>query len=458
MLSSKSIYLSTNQPVFLVVDIVLFLIALGLLVPIAVLFIECSAALFPARTESWVKIVPRPRVAVLVPAHNEASGIGATLETILPQLTAQDRLVVIADNCSDDTAAVAKRCCESVALASLQSSAQIAKCYSESEVALLANSGIAQEPALSERSFGVIVVERQEPERSGKGYALDYGLRSIEEDPPDVVVMIDADCNVHQGTIERIAGLAASVGRPIQATYLMEQPANPGPKDSVSALAFMVKNLVRPSGLEQLRLPCLLTGTGMAFPWSAIENVMIASSNIVEDMQLAIDLAIAGQAPVFCQEAKVIGRLPQQQQAAKKQRKRWEHGHLQTLLTQVPKLLKAAVLKRRFDLLALALELCVPPLSLLVMIWVVVMGSSLLAGALGASWIPAIFSAAEGLLILISIVGAWAKFGRDDFPVRTLLSVPFYILWKIPLYLAFLIRPQKKWIRTERDAAETSKS
>ena len=438
---------------FLVVDIILFVIALGLLVPIAVLFLECIAALLPGRAESWVKSVPRPRVAVLVPAHNEAAGIGTTLETILPQLTDQDRLVIIADNCTDETATIAKRCCEN-------------------QIALLANAGIAQEQAPSERTLDgiaqavthtrtvpkVIVVERQDPnpEQKGKGYALDYGLRSIEEDPPDVVVMVDADCIVQQGTIEQIAGLAASVARPVQATYLMEQPANPGPKDSVSALAFMVKNLVRPSGLAQLRLPCLLTGTGMAFPWSAIVKATVASGNIVEDMQLSVDLALAGLAPVFEKEAKVIGRLPQQEQAAKSQRTRWEHGHLQTLLTQVPTLLKAAVLKRRFDLLAFALDLCIPPLSLLVMIWVACMGGSLFAGALGASWMPSVFLAIEGLLIFLSIISAWAKFGRNDFPLRTLLSVPFYILWKIPLYLAFLIRPQKKWVRTERDAVETS--
>lgn len=433
---------------FLFFDIVLFVIALGLLVPIAVLFLECSAALLPGRASSGVKSVARPKVAVLVPAHDEASGIGATLETILPQLTDLDRLVVIADNCSDETAAIAKR-------------------YCEGEVALLANSLEPQEQAQSERPFGAIaqgavpktiVVERQDSERRGKGYALDYGLRSIEENPPDVVVVVDADCIVHEGTIERIASLAASVGRPVQATYLMEQPANPGPKDSVSALAFMVKNLVRPSGLARLRLPCLLTGTGMAFPWSALASSTLASGNIVEDMQLALDLAIAGVAPVFAQEARVTGRLPQQQQAAKSQRTRWEHGHLQTLLTQVPRLLSASVHQRRFDLLALALDLCVPPLSLLVMLWAAAMGGALVAGTLGASWIPAIILAIEGLLVLISIVSAWAKFGRDDLPVLTLLAVPFYILWKIPLYLAFLVRPQTKWIRTERDAIETSES
>ncbi|HEY9903540.1 MAG TPA: glycosyltransferase family 2 protein [Candidatus Sericytochromatia bacterium] len=388
---------------------------MGLLVPISVLFVECSVALLPSRSETEAVKEPRPKVTILVPAHDEALGIGATLETLLPQLTEKDRIVVVADNCSDETAAISRR-------------------------------------------FGVTVIERQDTELLGKGYALDYGLRFIEKEPPDVVVVVDADCIVHQGTIEQIACLAVAVARPVQVTYLMEQPTNPGPKDAVSALAFMVKNLVRPSGLARLNLPCLLTGTGMAFPWSVLQNVTLASSNIVEDMQLALDLALSGSAPIFCQSGRVIGRLPAQTQAAKSQRTRWEHGHLQTLLTQVPKLFQASIRQKRFDLLALALDLCIPPLSVLVMIWVAVTGSAVFAATLGASWVPTIILVLEGLLIFISIVGAWAKFGRADLPMLTLLAVPFYVLWKIPLYFSFLLRRQTKWVRTERDAVDAPES
>ena len=400
---------------FLFVGIVLFVIALGLLVPILVLFVECSAALLPNRSETKAVKEPRPKVTILVPAHDEALGIGATLETLLPQLTEKDRIVVVADNCSDETAAISRR-------------------------------------------FGVTVIERQDTELLGKGYALDYGLRFIEKEPPDVVVVVDADCIVHQGTIEQIACLTVAVARPVQVTYLMEQPTNPGPKDAVSALAFMVKNLVRPSGLARLNLPCLLTGTGMAFPWSVLQNVTLASSNIVEDMQLALDLAISGSAPIFCQSGRVIGRLPAQTQAAKSQRTRWEHGHLQTLLTQVPKLFQASIRQKSFDLLALALDLCIPPISVLVMIWVAVTGSAVFAATLGASWVPTIILVLEGLLIFISIVGAWAKFGRADLPMLTLLAVPSYVLWKIPLYFSFLLRRQTKWVRTERDAVDAPES
>ena len=355
------------------------------------------------------------KVAILIPAHNEASGIGTTINTLLPQLAPQDCIVVVADNCTDETAAIA-------------------------------------------RQFGAIVLERQDPEHLGKGYALDYGLRFLETDPPLVVVLIDADCTVHSGTIERLVQVTLTSGRPVQATYLQAQPTNPTPKDAISALAILVKNLVRQQGLARMGLPCLLYGTGMAFPWSVIRKAPLASGNLVEDMQLAIDLALAGYPPIFCSEAKVTGTLPQQEQAAKTQRMRWEHGHLQTLLNQVPRLIGASILQGRFELFILALELGVPPLSLLVILWVVAMVAALLAGILGAAWIPALILAIAGLLIFISIVGAWAKFGRANIPVAVLLTIPFYLFWKIPLYFAFLVRPQTKWIKTQRDTFPAAES
>jgi cellulose synthase/poly-beta-1,6-N-acetylglucosamine synthase-like glycosyltransferase len=329
-----------NQLLFILIDVVLWAIALLLLIPITVLFLECSGAFLSGFPPTGETKAPRPKVAVLIPAYNEAAGIAATISSILPQLTPQDRLLVIADNCTDATAEIARNC-------------------------------------------GASAIERQDTQRKGKGYALDFGLQSLESDPPEVVIMVDADCICQPDSIEKLARAALASKRPVQATYLMEQPPNPTPKDSISALAFIVKNLVRPSGLKQLGFPSLLTGTGMAFPWSIIRSVSLASSNIVEDMQMSLDLAIAGHPTVFCPEAKVTGCLPQLQQAAKTQRTRWEHGHLQTLLTQTPRLATASVQQKRFDLLAIALDLSVPPLSLLVAIWLAAFAVSLLAATFG---------------------------------------------------------------------------
>ena len=314
--------MSISQLLLLSFDIVLLICGLGLLVPCLVLFLECMAALFPFSEQNTEENIQNIKVAVLVPAHNEEVIIRSTLMDLKCKLKKEHKVIVIADNCTDKTADIA-------------------------------------------RTVGATVIERNDAKHRGKGYALDYGLKFLEQEPPEVVVFIDADCFVRQGSIEKLTQLAIATKRPVQATYLMSKPALSSAKDSVSAFAFKVKNKVRLLGLKKLGLPCTLVGTGMAFPWSAIRAVNLANGDIVEDMKLGLDLNIAGYPPLFCPTAAVTGCLPQQTQAAKTQRTRWEHGHLQTLLTYVPKLIEASVKQTRIDLLASALDLCVPPLSLL---------------------------------------------------------------------------------------------
>ncbi|PSB03077.1 glycosyltransferase family 2 protein [Merismopedia glauca] len=391
-----------------IIDIFLLIGATTVLVPILVLSIECFAALLPGKSEDSDDSTQRPQIAVLVPAHNEASGIAATLQAIQPQLTAIDRLVVVADNCEDETAAIA-------------------------------------------RNLGATVVERQDPEKKGKGYALDYGIQYLAADPPEVVVIIDADCDVSPETIEKIATLAEVSQKPVQATYLMAFPPNSSLSNQVSAFAFKVKNLVRPFGLRKLGLPCSLMGTGMAFPWSVISQAPLASGNIVEDMQLGVDLAICSHSTIFCADTVVQGRLPQQQEATVTQKTRWEHGHLQIILTQSPKLVKEAIKQKRWELLTMALDLSVPPLSLLTFLWLAIASLSLFAGILGGIWSPIILSSIAGLLLFSSIIMTWAKFARDELQLSKLFFIPVYMLQKIPLYLRFLVKPQKIWIRTQRD-------
>jgi hypothetical protein len=80
-----------------------------------------------------------------------------------------------------------------------------------------------------------------------------------------------------------------------------------------------------------------------------------------------------------------------------------------------------------------------------------------LASQLGMPWWPVQLLVLEGLGLLSSILVAWLRFGRDRLPLQALLAVPLYLLWKIPLYVAFVFRPQTRWIRTERDAIDVPK-
>lgn len=395
-----------SQSLTLFMSVILYGVVLILFIPTILFFLECILALLP-EPKKLEQQIARPSITVLIPAHNENKVIGKTLKVLVPQLTEQDQLVVVADNCTDNTAELA-------------------------------------------RQFGVSVIERNDQISQGKGYALAYGLNCIEQ-PSEVLVIIDADCLVQPDFLSKIAREVMRTMRPVQAVYVMEQTSSSNPKNLVSALAFKIKNLVRPKGLARLGLPCLLTGSGMAFPWSVIRHAPLASGNIVEDMQLGLDLAIAGHSPQFFSQVQVTGVLPQQETAAKSQKIRWIHGHLQTLQTQVPRLIKAAITQRRFELMAIALELCVPPLSLLVITSLITLLGGLLIGIWQHEWTITSLSLIEGVLIFVAVIAAWAKFARNDISLKNLLSVPFYLFWKIPIYLAFLLKRQQAWVRTERD-------
>ncbi|MGH7291820.1 MAG: glycosyl transferase, partial [Myxococcota bacterium] len=82
---------------FGVIGALLMAAALLLLVPALVLFVQIVAGRRP--TDVPAATGRRPSMAVLMPAHNESAGIAAALATVLPQMQAGDRVLVVADNC-----------------------------------------------------------------------------------------------------------------------------------------------------------------------------------------------------------------------------------------------------------------------------------------------------------------------------------------------------------------------
>ena len=144
--------------------------------------------------------------------------------------------------------------------------------------------------------------------------------------------------------------------------------------------AFRVKNWVRPLGLRALNLPCQLMGTGMAFPWEIISSANLATGAAVEDLKLGLDLARAGHPPLFCPSAGINSQFPSSIKGAKSQRKRWEQGHIGMIATTFPRFIYKGLTGGNFRLLALTLDMAVPPLTLLGML----LCSMLLVSVLGA--------------------------------------------------------------------------
>jgi hypothetical protein len=195
----------------------------------------------------------------------------------------------------------------------------------------------------------------------------------------------------------------------------------------------------------------LLTGSGMAFPWETLAAVRHEDANIVEDMRACSDLAIAGFAPLPCMEVDFTSPLPTKQTGFMSQRTRWEHGHLRTILTEVPRLLGRFLVTGSLSLVALALELAVPPLSLLV--GTTIAGTVIFAsvGLATSYWMPLICLAAAIGAAALGVSLVWIRNGRQILPGKMIAAeIPRYIAVKAPMYLRFLSRPQTDWVRTER--------
>jgi cellulose synthase/poly-beta-1,6-N-acetylglucosamine synthase-like glycosyltransferase len=280
---------------------------------------------------------------------------------------------------------------------------------------------------------------------------LDFAIRHLELDRPDVVIIIDADCNVATGSIDQLARLCSRTARPVQALYLMRAPQNARITTRIAEFAWTVRNQVRPTGLRQLGLPCQLMGTGMAFPWSCISTATLASGHIVEDLKLGIDLARAGTPPLFCPGAVVTSSFPTSNAGIQSQRTRWEHGHLGVILGEAPRMFLDSLASRNPHLMALALDLTVPPLALLTLLTGAVWIASAALCVLAGPRFPIVISSVAGALLALSVLLSWVGYGRQIISLGELALAGVYALRKIPLYLRFFVARQLDWVRSNRD-------
>jgi cellulose synthase/poly-beta-1,6-N-acetylglucosamine synthase-like glycosyltransferase len=375
--------------------------------PVAILCCEVAAGLLTPRWRpaQLASSRTRPRLAVIVPAHDEERHLAATLRSVRCQLRIGDRLIVVADNCTDRTAAVAV-------------------------------------------AGGAEVVVRDDPAAPGKGHALDAGIRYLEDTPPEVVVFVDADCRLGHGSLDALAGTTQVTGRPAQGCYLILAAPGAVRDLPVAEFAQVVKNRVRPRGLHALGLPCQLAGSGMAFPWQLISSAELASSELVEDLKLGLACAMAGHAPVYCPDATIVSTFPASRQGAAVQRGRWQQGHLRLIGTAVIPLL-TGLIRRDLRLVALVLDLMVPPLTLLLLANLMLAACAVVQLSSDGSALPL----AIGILNLIGLSGAiltaWMTENGTLSPGRP-SAILSYLAANLALYPRLLSRKPRRWVRTER--------
>ncbi|WP_188149400.1 glycosyltransferase family 2 protein [Teredinibacter waterburyi] len=387
----------------------LYLLAIALTIPALLFVTQCIGAAFSRQhSEAENEQQQNYNLKIIIPAHNEAACLDATLSSLIPQLKSATDIVLVADNCADETADIA-------------------------------------------RAAGCTVLERQHDTERGKGYALAHALAHLADQPPQLVIFVDADCQVQPHSIERLAQASIKLQRPIQGQYLIQAPPNSAISAKISEFAILVKNRVRPLGQNLLKAPVPLVGSGMAFLWDDIAKVSLASGEIVEDMKLGIEFACKGKGAYYLDSALVTSTLPTQAAALKTQRERWEHGHLGLIQRYGLPLLKSTFQQRQLSIALFTLDLIIPPLSLLIAITLLILIIQFLGIFFTQNLMPFFIVVTVFCLLCGSVILSWWKFARHVLSAAEIIHAPLYAVSKLLIYTGFIKKRQTSWIRTERD-------
>jgi 1,2-diacylglycerol 3-beta-glucosyltransferase len=351
----------------------------------------------------------RLRFDIIVPAHDEASGIAKTVASLLrldwpPELF---RVVVVADNCMDETANCA-------------------------------------------RLAGATVIERHDLTRVGKGYALAEAFKwSGASGGADVVVVVDADSTASAGLLTAFAARIEHGTSACQAHYGVLNPHDSW-RTRLMAIALGSIHKLRSRARERLKLSCGIRGNGWCVTLALLDEIPYHAYSLTEDVEFGADLGLSGRRVAYCDEAHVNGEMVSGEQAARSQRRRWEGGRFALIRDKAPGLLRAAVARRSLICLDLALDLLVLPLSYIVL-------AAALVTALGAAyrgtthllllWI----GVADCVALLIYVGRGWRLSGIGIKGFWDLLRVPVYLAWKIMLLVSG--GKATTWIRTKREGS-----
>lgn len=343
------------------------------------------------------------RLAVVVPAHNEALSIATCVKSLL----AADRrgvelaVFVIADNCTDETAAVA-------------------------------------------RAAGATVIERTDAVKRGKGHALYFAFTQDAVRGFDGCAVVDADTSVGENFVVQAATALRDGADAVQARYVARN-AEDTTRTRLLALALRAFNVVRPRGRQNLGLSVGILGNGFALRRETLEAVPYLAGSVVEDLEYHHMLVRAGKRVQFLDRATVFGEMPVKGKGAETQRSRWEGGRLRMVRESAPGLLRD-VARGRMQCVEPLLELLLLPLAFHVLLLLVACCGPFAvirwAGIVGLG------------IVLLHMVAAIAVGDGGWSDVKALLSAPVYVAWKVMMIPKVLrgAKKEQEWVRTERNS------
>lgn len=347
------------------------------------------------------------RFAILVPAHNEEALIGRLLRSLAALDYAKERyrIFVVADNCEDQTAPLA-------------------------------------------RALGATVHERTDKLAQGKGFALRWLLERIREDDDrfDAFVVLDSDSVVSKDFLMCMDARLRAGSQVIQAYYSVLNVGD-SPLAALRYAALTAVHYIRPLGRSVFGLSCGLKGNGMCFAASVLDSFGWRWFTLAEDVEFHLALVRDGIRVDFAPETSVLADMPVTFDQATSQNARWERGRLQMVRQHVPALLAHAIRRRSTVALDAAADQLIPPLSVLVALAGACLLASILMGQAVAAALCALSIAGQATHLLAGLVKVRAP--RSAYVA--LAYAPLYIVWKLALYGRALLTTQAPgWVRTAR--------
>lgn len=349
------------------------------------------------------------RFDLVVPAHEEEAGIGETVRSLLAIDYPRElfRVLVVADNCRDQTAARA-------------------------------------------REAGASVLERDDPDRRGKGYALAFAFARCLAGSADALVVIDADTVVSPNLLHAFAARLQAGAQAVQADYAVRN-RDASWRTRLMAIAFAAFHQLRSLARERLSVSCGLRGNGMCFTRAVLAEVPHQAVSLVEDVEYGIRLGEAGHRVHYAGEAHVYGEMVAGEKASRSQRRRWEGGRSQLARQHAARLIGRALAARDRVLADLAMDLLVPPLSVLALgVALGLAASCALAWREGTAGASLIAWSTCGLCLVAYVLRGWQLSGTGMRGLVDLCCAPAFVAWKLALALRQPFRKSDEWVRTGR--------
>jgi 1,2-diacylglycerol 3-beta-glucosyltransferase len=393
---------------FIIISEILLLV---LLFPLSYLLLLAIGAIRPASTPDIQHRSPSTRFRIIIPAHDEAAVIGATVSRLLA-LDYPSHLFsihIVADHCSDSTAEVA-------------------------------------------RQAGAVVHERNEGPRTGKAAALSWSFqRILKKDQCDAVVIFDADTRVDPQFL-RVMDLRLAQGdQVIQGQHVIRNP-NQSWFPALTWAMFLIDNRFQNLGRSNLGWSAKNMGDSICFRVDILLQLGWGEG-LTEDYHLRHKLLLNGIRISYEPAAIGYGEAPSTWSQARAQRARWLRGTHDTSQQYVKQLLAQGIKTRNLAILEGALQAIFPSYSTLSLLALILLGIQISINYLMASTFPWTLISAWAVIVVVLLAYPLTGLALERAPGRAYFAIflgPYFILWRT--WLALISRFGKKqvtWIRTE---------